>query len=492
MADSYSVLVVEDDREHAELISEMLRISGPFHTTTVTCLSELWLKLREEQPDVMLLDYRLPDGTGLQALEEIARQSLNMPVIMITAQGDQRTAYQAVQLGAADYLVKDSSELIALPALVRKIMRDYELQRSLNRSLEQIRYQALLLNNVRDAVVVWNLDGKITYVNPAAQALFGWSRESLLAMPAESYMRGFTPPVRIPIGEGTGGLRVERTLASQGGKATWVSSHVYALRDQNSNGRLMGYMDVCRDITERKQMEAQVRNAQTQLMQAARLAAIGELASGVAHHINNPLTTVIAESQILLQSLPDDHPNRDSASAIEQAGWRVQKAVQQLLDFSQPPSNTLEVLNVNDTIWSAVNLVGDPIRSQNAELKVELADSLPYLRGNTHQLVDLWVNMLMLARGSASNGHLHAITIRTCAPTSCSIQVEISDNGEPIPPAEMDTLFDPSFLKELGGRGTGIELAICQEIVRQYRGQITAESNSNDVTIFRVTLPAEV
>lgn len=491
MAVSYTVLIVEDDRQYADLIAEMLKISGPFEVKTAPCLRDLATRLREAPPDVILLDEMLPDGTGLQALTEIVRQGVNLPVVMMITPGDEHTAYQSTQLGAANYLVKDSSELVALPSLLRKVIRDHELQRRLNRSLEQVRYQALLLNNVRDAVVVWDLEGKITYCNPAAQNLFGWNKEKLLALPVATYMNAFRPPVRIPRGEGTARLRIERRFLHQQGKIIWVSSHVYALRDQSANGRLIGYMDVCRDITENKQMEAKVRAAQTQLMQAARLAAIGELASGVAHHINNPLTTIIAEAQILLQSLSADHPYRDSARAIEQAGWRVQKAVQQLLDFSQPPSDTFEILDVNETICSAINLVGEPIRAHNIELKMDLSQQLPQLRGNPRQLIDLWVNLLRMAQGTASNGRPHFIHICSSVTTTRSILVEISDDGAPISPGEMETLFDPGFMKDLGGRGNGIELAICQEIVRQHRGQIAAESNPNDVTIFRVTLPAE-
>ena len=366
-----------------------------------------------------------------------------------------------------------------------------ELQQLFQRSLEQIRYQASLLNNVRDAVVVWDLNGVIAYVNPAAQALFGRSKELWLAMPAEAYMNFFTPPVIVPSGEGTGGLRIERSFKTQANNTVWVSSHVYALRDQSANGKLIGYMDVCRDITERKQMETRVQEAQIQLIQATRLAAIGELASGIAHHIYNPLTTIIAESQLLLHNLPVEHPGRDSAKAIEEAGWRVQRAVQQLLDFSQPPSNTLEILAVNDTIQVALELVGDQIRAQQVELVVNLEQNLPYLRGNTRQLVDLWVNLLMLAHGATSDGKPHAIHIRSKAPGQRSILVEISDDGQPIPATEMETLFEPGFMKDLGRRGTGIELTLCQEIVRQHRGEITAESNLNDVTIFRILLPAE-
>jgi PAS domain S-box-containing protein len=382
-----------------------------------------------------------------------------------------------------------------------------ELEKSFERALEQIRYQALLLNNVRDAVVVWNLDGKITYTNPAALRLFGWSMEKWLTAPVEEFFSLFTPRVRVPGGEGTGGLRVERSFTKQD-STIWVSSHVYALRDHSSNGKLIGYMDVCRDITERKQMEARVQAAQIQLIQAARLAAIAELASGIAHHLNNPLTTIIAETQLLQQQLqqvlPNGHGDRDShttysttaalegVAAIEHAGWRVQRAVQQLLDFSQPSTNKLEQLNINHTIAAALDLVGDQIRALGIELDVQLTADLPNLRGNARQLIDLWVNLLMLARGATSDGGQHRILLQSWAPDSSSVIIEISDDGEPIPTEEMQSLFEPSFLKDLGHRGSGIELTLCQEIVRQHRGQISAESGEKDVTIFRVKLPVEL
>ena len=366
-----------------------------------------------------------------------------------------------------------------------------ELQHLFQRSLEQIRYQASLLNNVRDAVVVWNLQGEIAYINPAAQALFGRSKEIWMSMPAETYLNLFAPAVKVPNGEATGGLRIERSFTSQANKIIWVSSHVYALRDHNTSNKLIGYMDVCRDITERKDMEARVQEAQIQLIQATRLAAIGELASGIAHHINNPLTTIIAEFRSCCRIYLRNTQAASSAKAIEEAGWRVQRAVQQLLDFSQPPSNTLETLAVNDTIRYALELVGDQIRAHQVEMIVDLAQDLPYLRGNTRQLIDLWVNLLMLAHGATSDGQPHHIHICSKAPSRRSILVEISDDGQPIPTSEIATLFEPGFLKDLGRRGTGIELTLCQEIARQHRGQITAESDPKDVTIFRVLLPAE-
>ena len=269
-----------------------------------------------------------------------------------------------------------------------------------------------------------------------------------------------------------------------------MRNYVRPVWDKHKN-QIVRIYGGAKDITERKQMEDQIQAAQARLTHSARLAAVGELASGVAHHINNPLTTIIAETQILLNTLPPTHAGRESAEAIEQAGWRGQKAVQQLLDFSRPASNTLESLSINDTIQSAVALVGERIQSNGIHLEVELAEHMPLVRGNVQQLGDLWVSLLMLALDATSDGLAHSIRIRSANQMEGLVEVDVWDDGEIIPPDEMANLFEPNFIKPIGGRGTGIELNVCQEIVRQHQGQISAESNLVQGTIFRVTFPVE-
>jgi PAS domain S-box-containing protein len=518
---TYRVLIVEDDRAQAELVMDLLKLTGPFRCDWSENLCSLWNTLEKGEHDILLMDYRLPDGTGLEALGELRRHGYDLPVIMITGQGDERLAVKAMQLGAVDYLVKGTDYLLTLPSLIQKAVRAHELQLSVQRSLEQVRYQALLLNNVRDAVVVWNTEGKITYWNPAAEALFGVKAADRLGKPVETcYLNAFNPQVRVPSPEGTNGLDIERRFRTRDDRIVWISSRLSTLRDFGAAGRLIGYMDVSRDITSRKkaeeerkqaeaslrqseaeliasnkalrEKEAQIQAAQARLARSARQAAIGELASGVAHHINNPLTTVIAESQLLLLNLPGDHPARESAVAIEQAGWRVQRTVQQLVDFSQPTSDTLEKLSINDTITSALDLISDRIQSTGNRLEVDLEEGLPELQGNRQQLCDLWLNLLMLARDATADGQPHKISIRSKITADGLVSVEVHDDGRPIPHEDMATLFEPDFIKSIGGRGTGIELNICQEIVRHHHGEINAESSPESGTSFYVNLPVEV
>jgi two-component system NtrC family sensor kinase len=216
------------------------------------------------------------------------------------------------------------------------------------------------------------------------------------------------------------------------------------------------------------------------------------MAAGIAHQINNPLTTIIAEAQMLLRNLPADHPERESADAIQQAGWRLQEAVQRLTEFSRPATATLEEISINQAVQSAVNLVGAHIEATGVRLVCNLAQNLPPVRGNAHQMVDLWVNMLLLARDATDDGLGHTIQVRSDSDSSGSIVVEVIDDGSPIPAEQLDAIFEPNFIGPSCQRGTGMELSICREIVRQHGGQITAESTAGRDTIFRVVLPSLV
>lgn len=367
ISESYRILIVDDDFEQVEMICLFLSLSGFVEVDSVGNLESLWGLLAESRYDIILLDYMLPDGTGLQALEELSKRGHQVPVIMITGQGDERIAAQAIQRGALDYLIKGEDYLETLPALIRKAVHD---------------------------------------------------------------------------------------------------------------------------ITERKQMERQNQTTQIQLAQAARSATIGEMASGIAHAIFNPLTTIIADSQLLLHQLPQDAAGRDSAEAIEQAGWRLQSVVQRLLEFSRPANSTLELIAVNQTIENAISLVGAHIEAVGVEIETCLEENLPQIQGNERQLEDLWVNLLLLARDAAHTERTKKIRIRSNYARNGSLLVEVCDNGRPIPADQIASLFEPDFIGSADGRGTGLELSICREIVRQHHGQIAATSMPNGETIVSVSLPA--
>lgn len=489
MAEPLRVLIVEDNADHARLACEFLQIAGEFVTEIAGDIETLWAKLAATTYDVVTLDYNLPDGNGLGALRELGARGHTLAVVMVTGRGDERVAAQAIQAGAMDYIVKTGDYLSALPAIIQKAARTQTLLRENQRSLEQIRYQALLLNNVHDAVVVWDLNGRITYWNRAAEALFGWGAEIWLGQHAsECYQTLFIPPLELPeLAPGAPPVTAERYGRRRTGEEFWVDSSLTALED--AAGRAIGVMDVSRDVTARKRLEAQIQAAQTQLTQAVRLAAIGELASGVAHQISNPLTTIIAETQLLRREVATDSALRESLEAIERGGWRAQEAVQRLLDFSRPASAEREPLAVNETIAHALALVGGLIESIGVSLAVELAEGLPEVPANARQLEDLWVNLLLLARDGTNDGQPHTVRLCSSLDDAGQVRVVVADDGRPIPAEQLPGVFEPDFTGPPAGRGTGLELSICREIVRQHAGQIAAASAPGQGVAITVTLP---
>lgn len=619
----YRVLIVDDDAAQAEMVGEFLRISGYQEITHAADIRSAWECLDQGDFDILILDYKLPDGTGLDVLDRMAQRGEPIPVVMITGQGNERIAVQAIQRGASEYLLKSGNYLVSLPALIHKTIQAHQLRLSVQRTQEQIRYQATLLNNVRDAIVVWDMAGRITYWNPAAHALFGWSAEERLSRPvAQSYLNTFTPPITIPPQADATSPHVVRQCVNREGRSLWVSSQLSALRASEQPGHVIGYMDVshditrriqaeqalresearyrvivedyqtelicrfrlngtltfvnevfcryfghsredllgmnilyfvpeperprliqhlsgfsadrpvatlehqvilpgqgtrwlqrtdrailddrsrisefqsmARDITDRKRLEEQILAAQSQLLQAARMTTIGEIASGVAHQLYNPLTTIIADAQILLRSLGEGAQGRESAEAIEQAGWRMQGVVQRLLEFSRPASETFEPVSVNESLLRATSLTRPALETIGCTLETSLADALPLVHGNARQLESLWVNLLLLARDAVSietsNGAGAVVRVQSRLDSPDTVIVEVIDNGISIATEQLGTIFEPNFVGPSSGRGDGMELSICREIVRQHGGQIAAESHPERDTILRVSLPAE-
>ncbi len=234
------VILVEDDPLQAQLVVERLRLAEGFEISIASSLSQFWEILPQSKADVILMDYRLPDGTGLEALERLQNQKISLPVLMVTGQGDEQIAVQALKSGASDYLIKGSNYWQDLPQRLEKAVATQRLKQALQKQHEQIRYQALLLQNMRDAVVVWDTEGKITYWNHEAERLFNVPAHFAIGKPVQDiYRRLFNPLPPFPLEDKTLPGDVERKVMV-GKEERWVSSRLALLRDVSADNRLIG------------------------------------------------------------------------------------------------------------------------------------------------------------------------------------------------------------------------------------------------------------
>ena len=235
-----------------------------------------------------------------------------------------------------------------------------------------------------------------------------------------------------------------------------------------------------------------LRHAQSQLIQAARLSAMGELAAAVAHQINNPLTTVIADTQMILQDMDESHRDYESLQAVNRSGKRAHEVVRRLLGMArqseedEPPI----LLDINQTIENTMMLLSKHIEQHHIKLKQELADDLPMAYALSSQLEDVWMNLLLNARDAVANCSQPAIGIRSQYNRDTNmIEVTVWDNGTGIPEDKREKIFEAFFTTKSEGEGTGLGLHICRQIVEKCNGEIVLQSTNTKGTSFVVMLP---
>jgi two-component system NtrC family sensor kinase len=227
------------------------------------------------------------------------------------------------------------------------------------------------------------------------------------------------------------------------------------------------------------------------LIQAGKLAAIGQLAAGVAHEINNPLTAINANTEMLRMTLPNDSESRESLELISKAGERATQVVQGLLDFARQGQYEFAPADINDSVLQALNLVAYQMTTANIELDVDLADDLPAVEGSWDHLQSVWLNMLMNARDALleePGARKIEVATRFNSATG-AIRVVILDNGRGMSEVEQEHIFQPFYTTKATGQGTGLGLATSHQIVEQHGGQIEVISTLGKGTAFIVHLP---
>jgi len=233
------------------------------------------------------------------------------------------------------------------------------------------------------------------------------------------------------------------------------------------------------------------RRLENSLLQAGKLAAIGQLAAGVAHEINNPLTVINTNAEILKMVLPERDENYESVEMIARAGERAAKVVRGLLDFARQAHYEFLPGAVNDSIEQALELVTYQLESANIQVTLNLADELPELVASWEHLNSVWLNLLLNARDALAEAPLpRQLEIRSSAGPQQQVVVTISDNGPGMVAAALSHIFEPFYTTKAPGKGTGLGLATCHRIIEQHHGQIEVVTTPGEGAAFIVHLPA--
>ncbi len=235
------------------------------------------------------------------------------------------------------------------------------------------------------------------------------------------------------------------------------------------------------------------RRLESSLLQAGKLAAIGRLAAGVAHEINNPLTAINANAELIKMTMPTDDDRYESVDLIARAGDRATKVVRGLLDFARQEQYMFAATDINDNLQQALDLVKYQLESANVEMVRSFDDSLPMVVVSREHMKSVWLNLLVNARDAVQvRNKRRLIEIATrLGDDGEYVHVLIRDNGKGMSQAEKMHIFEPFYTTKEPGKGTGLGLATCHRIVEQHGGEINVSSSVGEGTAFIVRLPIQ-
>jgi len=243
-----------------------------------------------------------------------------------------------------------------------------------------------------------------------------------------------------------------------------------------------------RRVAELESLETKQRRAEEQLLITDRLASIGELASGIAHELNNPLTGVIGFSQLLLsRELPDEI--REDIKVVYSEAKRAADVMKNLLIFARKHSPLRQLVNINSVIEKVLTLRAYEHKVENIQVVVHLAPDLPLIMADYFQLQQVFLNIIINAEHFMLEAHQRGTLTITTRCIGNTVRASFTDDGPGIAKEDLVHLFDPFFTTKEVGEGTGLGLSICHGIVTEHGGLIYAESEPGKGANFVVELP---
>jgi PAS domain S-box-containing protein len=518
MTECLRLFVIENDDDTALLLRRHLERAGHSVTRCRTAADAL-IVLGHTAFDLVLLDLKLDDGRGLELLDALAREGIAVPIMVVTGKGDEQLAVRILRAGALDYIIKDTALtfLGELPKRVSESVTRHRLEQ-MNRLLIQA------LESARDGILITDLQGIILKVNQALENLTGYSRQELLGQTPRLLRSAEHPPKLF--------ARMWQTILA---RRSWQGELTNRRKDGSlfrasltispivdSQGRMTHFVGIQRDISEHKQLERA-------LLQAQKMQSVGTLAGGVAHEFNNLLAGINGYAALGLREPALGPTLREFLQRIVDLSERAALLTRQLLAFARKPALARHCMSMADLLRNTAELVG-------RTLHLEVVLDLPPVEGagppllveaDGNQLQQALVNLALNARdaivtrqmeskaaskqGKTVNGtddaastpsstsiafRLRSVTLSAerpafpqQVPPGDYVVVVVEDNGIGMTPEVLNQSLDPFFTTKEVGQGTGLGLPMVFGIVQGHQGYLTIDSAPRQGTRVSLYLP---
>lgn len=498
MSEALRLFVIEDDPDSALLIRRHLERAG-HRVTPCRSGADALLVLGHTAFDLVLLGSRLPDMGGLDFLHSLARESIAVPVLIVTPDKDAETARNILRAGAVDYLIKDTALTFLgdLPKRVGEAVTRYRLEQ-MNRLLIQA------LESAHDGIIITDVQGVILKVNQALENLTGYSRHELLGQTPRLLKSGVhDSAVYAQMWQCILARRSwqgELTNRRKDGSLFPVSLTVSPIVD--GQGRITHFIGIQRDMTEHKQLERA-------LLQAQKMQSVGTLAGGVAHEFNNLLAGINGYASLGLRETDLGPTLRDFLERIVSLSERAAGLTRQLLAFARKPLLTRQPTSLHDLLHNTAELVR---RTLYPEVVVEeQTEEAALVEADANQLQQALINLALNARDALASSAvktadrevIRPIVFRLRSerldheqagfpqriPPDDYVVVEVEDQGGGMSAEVLNQALDPFFTTKEVGQGTGLGLPLVFGIVQGHQGYLTLHSVLGRGTCVGLYLP---
>lgn len=358
---------------------------------------------------------------------------------------------------------------------------------------------AIIMDKMPDAVDWFSKDGKYLYVNDAACKMHGYTREELLSMSVSDVAPDFPPDAwQLHWDElkQEGCLHFETVNKTREGQAfpVEVTANYLSIDGIEYNCAIV------RNISDRKEAEAEKQNLMVQLGQSQKIESIGRLAGGIAHDFNNLLTPILGYAGLLKGSLPPDSRDFERVDKIMQAADKARVLTQQFLSFGRKQILEMKIIDMNNVILSFYEILRRTIR-ENIAIQLNLTEITYGIRADRNQLEQIIMNLAINAQDAISDRG--SITIETACVSLDEeyarqhanvtpgeyLLLAVTDSGSGMDQGTLDHIFEPFFTTKEVGKGTGLGLATVYGLVKQHEGDVWVYSEIDKGTVFKIYFP---
>jgi PAS domain S-box-containing protein len=494
------LVIIEDEDAHFQLMKRAILVAYPdvsihYFQDAAGCLE----RIDEINPDLIIADYLLPGMNGIEFLESLNREKRDIPVIIITGQGDENIAIRAMKLGAWDYLVKSGDFFTLIPSVIGKVIREWKLRETLQGSQRRFRE---IFSQSPIGISVYDQNGLLIEANKSCMDIFGVS--DLVHMNAfklidapnappelkKRLLKGETVRYETPFDfDRINGLDLfERNRSG----VAYLEIVITPMKDETDR-YVSSYLVQIQDITRRKLAEEEKKELQVQRMES-----IFTLAGGIAHDFNNTLSGITGNIELLKMDLPNIDSIDRYVEAMNNAAQRMVHLTDQLLAYARGGKYWPKTISLTKFVEETLPMIQNKI-SPAICVRTNLARDISNVEADMTQM-HMVLSAVVINAAEAIEGQ-GQIIIRTSNKEidegvakynpglkpgrySC---LTVQDDGKGMDAETKRKIFEPFFTRKFQGRGLG--MAAAYGIVKNHGGWISVDSQLGKGTVVRIYLP---